>query len=347
MENQAKDKQDIKSMLLPELRQYFEAAGEKSYRADQVFRWIHGGLTVFSEMTDLPGPLREKLDKTFYIDTPTMLRKQVSGKDGTIKYLWGMRDGAGVESVVMEYGHGTTVCLSSQAGCRMGCLFCASAIGGLERNLTASEIEDQVLFSQLDYGRKISNIVLMGIGEPLDNFENVMRFIQLANHPAGMNIGARHISVSTCGIVENIDKMADYDIQLTLTVSLHAPDDETRSYLMPVNRLTGVDKLLDACGRYFQKTGRRVSYEYVLISGVNDTAYHACLLADKLKKTGSHVDLIRLNNVSERFLNASSSRDVKAFSDILKSKGINCTIRRKLGGDIDASCGQLRRSGLR
>jgi len=224
----------------------------------------------------------------------------------------------------------------------MGCVFCASAIGGLTRNLTASEMMDQVLFSQLDSAKKLSNVVLMGIGEPLDNFDNVIRFLTLLSHPSGINIGARHITVSTCGIIENIDKLAEYRIKCTLTVSLHAPDDETRSLLMPGNRNIGVDALLDACSRYFRVTGRRVSYEYSMIDGINDTLWHAKLLAQKLKGTGSHLNLIPLSDVPGRQYKGSDRERVKEFSALLISKGVNCTVRRSLGGDITASCGQLR-----
>jgi len=341
MQTQA-DKQDIKSMLPQELERHFETIGERVYRAAQVFRWLHAGARAFGEMTDLPAALRNKLDSGFYITAPEIARKLVSKKDGTIKYLWRLSDGAAIESVVMEYAHGNTVCISSQVGCRMGCAFCASAIGGLKRNLTASEMLDQVRSSGSDSGKKISNIVLMGIGEPLDNFDNVLRFLRLVNHPSGMNIGARHITVSTCGIVEKIDKLAEYEIQSTLTVSLHAPDDETRSSLMPVNRGLGVDKLLEACGRYFKTTGRRVSYEYAMIDGVNDTSSHAWLLSRKIRNSGGHLNLIPLNDVAERQFRRSSPASVKAFTAILKENGVNYTIRRGLGSDISASCGQLR-----
>jgi len=339
-------KQDIKSMLLSELAEYFEAIGERTYRAGQIFQWLHYGVKDFGEMTNLPLILRKKLDDEFYVTVPVLAEKQISKQDGTIKYLWRLSDGSAIESVVMEYAHGNTVCVSTQVGCRMGCAFCASAHGGLVRNLTASEILDQVLFSQVDSGKRISNVVLMGIGEPLDNFDNVIRFLMLITHSSGMNIGARHISVSTCGITENIDKLAAHDIQLTLTISLHAPDDETRTRLMPVNRATGVDKLFEVCGRYFLATGRRVSYEYAMIDGVNDTRRHAAMLAGRLKNTGSHLNLIILSNVAESTLHASSPERVKAFTGLLMQEGVNFTIRRSLGGDIDASCGQLRRRAL-
>jgi len=297
-------------------------------------------------MTNLPEALRNKLDGGFTLNVPELMKKQISGRDGTTKYLWRMAGGASIESVVMEYRHGNTICISTQAGCAMGCAFCASTIGGLERNLSASEMEDQVMFSELDCGKRISNIVLMGIGEPLDNFDNVMRFLQLVTHPEGMNIGARHITLSTCGIIENIDKMAQCGIQLTMTVSLHAPDDETRSLLMPVSRNNGVDDLLDACRRYFRETGRRISFEYAMIHGVNDSASHAGLLAKKLINSESHLNLIMLNDIPGRDFTASSPENFSAFTQILKRNGINYTVRRRLGGDIDAACGQLRRRSL-
>jgi 23S rRNA (adenine2503-C2)-methyltransferase len=329
-------------MLLTEIQGYFESIGEKPYRAEQLFRWLHGGAGAFAEMTNLPAALRARLDTECYISMPQLVEKQASGQDGTVKFLWRMPDGETVESVVMEYAHSNTVCISTQAGCAMGCAFCASAIGGLARNLTASEMIDQVLLSQRHSDKRISNVVLMGIGEPLDNFDNVMRFLQLLCHPSGMNIGARHISLSTCGIIENIDKLADSGIKLTITVSLHAPDDDTRTRLMPVNRAGGVDGLFAACGRYFRKTGRRVSYEYAMIDGVNDSVFQAKQLAGKLRGTGSHLNLIMLNDVPERPLRASAQGKVKAFTGVLKQKGVNYTIRRRLGRDIEASCGQLR-----
>ena len=337
-------KRDIKSLLLPEFTEYFASIGEKAFRARQVFLWLHRGVETFGEMTDIPEQLRVRLGTEFFISVPELLVKQESKLDGTVKYLWGMPDGAAVESVLMEYEHGSTVCISTQVGCRMGCLFCASATGGLIRNLTASEMENQVLYVQRDSGKRISNVVLMGTGEPLDNFDNVLRFLQLVIHPSGLNIGARHITVSTCGIIENIDKLADYSIQLTITVSLHAPDDETRMKLMPVSRSCCVDDLLETCGRYFHRTGRRVSYEYALIADINDTKSHAQLLADKLKNTGSHVNIILLNNVAEHenIIKPSSQENVRVFTGILSQNGINYTIRRRLGGDIDAACGQLR-----
>ncbi len=332
---------DIKSMTQEELGTLFRDLGQPAFRAKQVFTWLHRGVTSFEEMTDLPKDLRAKLAEHCVISYPTVERKQVSAQDGTIKYLWRLMDGNCVETVFMRYQHGNTVCVSSQVGCRMGCAFCASTLGGKVRDLTAGEILDQVLFTQMDAGEAVSNIVMMGIGEPLDNFDNVLRFLELVNHPDGLNIGMRHISLSTCGLTEKIDKLAEYGLQLTLSVSLHAPDDPTRDKLMPVNRGTGVAKLLAACRRYFETTGRRISFEYAMIDGVNDSDAQADLLADWLEGTGSHVNLIPLNHVAESPLKP--SRRVRQFQQRLERRGLTVTVRRKLGGDIDASCGQLRR----
>ena len=336
-------KQDIKSMTLAELQEAFAALGEPGFRAKQVFTWLHRGATSFDAMTNLSKPLREKLDGLFYITAPTVARKQISKLDGTIKYLWRLRDGNCVESVVMQYHHGNTVCIYSEVGCPMGCKFCASTIGGLVRRLEPSELVDQVLFSQLDSGLEISNIVLMGIGEPLDNFENVMRFLELINAPEGMHIGMRHISLSTCGLVDKIERLAERNLQLTLSVSLHSPDDASRSKIMPVNRRWPVDTLLAACRAYFEKTGRRISFEYTMISGVSDSPEQAELLAKKLAGMGAHVNMIPLNNVTESGLHASSPQAIRRFQTILEQHGITATLRRTLGSDIDASCGQLRR----
>ena len=336
-------KKDILSLLPEEIEQELEALGEPKYRAKQISSWLHRGARDFEEMTNLPKALREKLRESYSLWRPRVLRKQVSQIDGTIKYLWELQDGNAVETVVMQYKHGNTVCVSSQVGCRQGCAFCASTIGGLVRCLEPSEILDEVLFSQLDSGKPISNIVLMGIGEPLDNFDNVMRFLELVNHPKGMNIGMRHISLSTCGLIERFDELADRDLQLTLSVSLHAPDDETRSRLMPANRGRGVDALMDACRRYYERTGRRISFEYAMIDGVNDTEKHARLLAKEARSLAAHVNLIPLNHVEERQFRPSTSGHMKAFIKILEDEGVNVTVRRRLGSDVDASCGQLRR----
>ena len=335
---------DIKSMLPEELKGLLKDLGQPAFRAEQLFQWLQRGVRSFDEMTNLPKELRGKLAETCRITVPTVERKQESALDGTIKYLWRLSDGNCIETVLMRYHHGNTVCISSQVGCRMGCAFCASTLGGKVRDLTPSEMLDQVLFTQLDSGLSISNIVLMGIGEPLDNFDTVLRFLELVNHPDGLNIGMRHISLSTCGLTDKIDKLAQHRLQLTLSVSLHAPDDETRSRLMPVNRSVGVEKLMAACRRYFQTTGRRISYEYAMIDGVNDSDWQADLLARLLKGTPGHVNLIPLNDVEESPLKP--SRRVAAFQRRLEGHGVTVTVRRKLGGDIDASCGQLRRKAM-
>ncbi len=336
-------KKDILSMLPEEIEAELENLGEPKYRAQQLFTWLHRGLRDFEEMSNLSKSLRQKLQENYRLYRPRVLKKQVSQIDGTIKYLWELADGNAVETVVMQYKHGNTVCVSSQVGCRQGCAFCASTIGGLVRSLEPSEILDEVLFSQLDSELPISNIVLMGIGEPLDNFDNVMRFLELVNHPKGMNIGMRHISLSTCGLIERFDDLADRDLQLTLSVSLHAPDDETRSRIMPANRGRGVEKLMEACRRYYERTGRRISFEYAMIDGVNDTEFHAKLLAKEARSLAAHVNLIPLNHVEERQFKPSTSGHMKAFIKILEDAGVNVTVRRRLGSDVDASCGQLRR----
>ncbi len=335
---------DIKSMTPEEIAAYLKELGQPAFRAKQVFRWLYRGVSSFEEMSDLPKALRQKLAETCQLTPPTVARKQVSARDGTIKYLWQLSDGNCIETVLMRYKHGNTVCISCQVGCRMGCAFCASTLAGRVRNLTPAEMVDQVLFTQLDSGAEVSNIVLMGIGEPLDNFDTVMRFLTLANHPDGLNIGMRHISLSTCGLTEQIDKLAQYRLQLTLSVSLHAPDDETRSRIMPVNKSVGVEKLMETCRRYFQTTGRRISYEYAMIDGVNDADWQADLLARHLKGMPGHVNLIPLNEVEESPLRP--SRRVAAFQKRLEEQGVTVTVRRRLGSDIDASCGQLRRKAM-
>ena len=335
---------DIKSMTQQELSLFFKELGEPAFRAKQAFTWLHRGAVSFEDMTNLSKPLQEKLAAQCFITAPVVARKQESRLDGTIKYLWELSDGNCIETVLMQYHHGNTVCISSQVGCRMGCAFCASTIAGKVRDLRPSEMLDQVLFTQLDSGREISNIVLMGIGEPLDNMDNVLRFLELVNHPDGLHIGMRHISLSTCGVVPGIDALAEKQLQLTLSVSLHAPDSETRSRIMPVNRAYDVERLFDACHRYFEKTGRRISFEYAMIDGVNDNDWQADLIAKKLRGMPGHVNLIPLNDVVESPYKP--SRRVAAFQKRLESHGITATVRRSLGGDIDASCGQLRRKAM-
>ncbi len=336
---------DLKSMLPEELTAWCKSKGQPAFRGKQIFQWFARGVTEVEEMTNLPKALREQIEQEGGLAAPVVERKQVSKLDGTIKYLWKLSDGNCIETVLMRYHHGNSVCISSQVGCAMGCTFCASTIGGRIRHLTPAELLDQVVFTQKDAGVPISNIVLMGIGEPLDNYDHVMRFLSLVNHPDGMNIGMRHISLSTCGLVPGIDRLADEGLQITLSVSLHAPDDETRNAIMPVNRVYNVDTLMAACKRYFAKTGRRISYEYALIDGVNDTPHHAALLATRLEGAVAHVNLIPLNYVEESELKPSVR--VAAFQKQLEKRGITATVRRRLGSDIDASCGQLRRKELR
>ena len=333
---------DIKSMTREELSAELSALGEPAFRAKQVFSWLHRGAS-FDEMTNLPKTLRQRLAEEFELHRPEIARKQVSAKDGTVKYLWRLRDGHCVESVLMRYHHGNTVCISSEVGCAMGCAFCASTRGGLVRRLLPSEMLDQVLYTQIDSGLSVSNIVLMGIGEPLDNYDNVRRFLTLVNDPEGMNIGMRHISLSTCGLVEGIDRLAEENLQLTLSVSLHAPDDALRSSLMPVNRRYDIDTLLAACRRYFEKTGRRISFEYAMIDGRNDTPEMAALLIRRLRGLPAHVNLIPLNRIEESPLQPSTRQAVLAFQQALENAGVTATVRRTLGSDIDASCGQLRK----
>ena len=336
-------KQDLKSMNYTEIAQALKDMGEPAFRAKQVFVWLHKGVKSFDEMSNLSKSLRQKLDEQYYITVPVVVRKQQSAKDGTIKYLWKLRDGNCVETVLMRYHHGNSVCISSEVGCAMGCVFCASTKGGLVRRLTPSEMVDQVLFTSLDSGLEISNIVLMGIGEPLDNYDTVLRFLELINSPDGMNIGMRHISLSTCGLVDKIGRLAEEKLQLTLSVSLHAPLDEIRTNIMPVNKKYNVDTLLDACRDYFRRTGRRISFEYAMIRDVNDSKEIAEILAKKLDGIAAHVNLIPLNNIEESPLKPSTRKSVMEFQQTLEKHGIPATVRRTLGSDIDASCGQLRR----
>ncbi len=335
---------ELKSMTLPELTETLRAMGEPAFRGKQVFTWLHRGIQSYDKMENVPKSLREKLTQVYPLVIPGAARKQVSRQDGTIKYLWELADGNCVESVLMRYRHGNTVCVSTQVGCRMGCAFCASAIAGKIRDLTPAEILDQVIFTQLNAGETVSNIVLMGIGEPLDNLDAVLRFLELVNCPDGLNIGMRHISLSTCGLVPGIRRLAELKLQLTLSVSLHAPDSETRSKIMPVNRAYDVEQLFDACQDYFRRTGRRISFEYAMIDGVNDHDWQADLIAKKLRGMSGHVNLIPLNDVAESPLKP--SRRLPAFQKRLESHGLTATVRRSLGGDIDASCGQLRRKAM-
>ena len=333
----------IKSMTLPEMGEVLKAWGQPAFRAKQVFTWLHKGVGSYQEMTNLPQSLRQQLEESYPLYRPQVVRKQQSQKDGTIKYLWRLSDGNCVETVLMRYHYGNTVCISTEVGCAMGCAFCASTLGGLVRRLEPHEMLDQVLFTQIDSGMPVSHIVLMGIGEPLDNFDNVLRFLELVNSPDGMNISMRHISLSTCGLVPKIDKLAEHKLQLTLSVSLHAPTNEIRSTIMPVNKAYPVEELLAACRRYYEATGRRISFEYAMIHGVNDTEAAAKQLLQDLKGLPAHVNLIPLNHVEESPLKPSTRQAVQRFQKLLEDGGVPATVRRTLGGDIDASCGQLRR----
>ena len=333
----------IKSMTLPEMGEVLKAWGQPAFRAKQVFTWLHKGVGSYQEMTNLPQSLRQQLEESYPLYRPQVVRKQQSQKDGTIKYLWRLSDGNCVETVLMRYHYGNTVCISTEVGCAMGCAFCASTLGGLVRRLEPHEMLDQVLFTQIDSGMPVSHIVLMGIGEPLDNFNNVLRFLELVNSPDGMNISMRHISLSTCGLVPKIDKLAEHKLQLTLSVSLHAPTNEIRSTIMPVNKAYPVEALLAACRRYYEATGRRISFEYAMIHGVNDTQAAAKQLLQDLKGLPAHVNLIPLNHVEESPLKPSTRQAVQRFQKLLEDGGVPATVRRTLGGDIDASCGQLRR----
>jgi len=335
---------DIKSMLPDELAALLADMGEPKFRAQQVFKWLHSGVKDFSEMTNLSKVLREKLSEKCEIRCASLARKQMSKEDGTIKYLWKMVDGNCVESVFMEYHHGNTVCLSTQVGCRMGCAFCASTMDGLVRNLTPSEIEDQILRIQEDTGKKVSNIVLMGTGEPLDNYDNVIRFLHLVNHEAGLNIGMRHISLSTCGVCDKIELLAKEKLGITLSISLHAPEDETRSKIMPVNKKYNLERLINACKYYFNETSRRISFEYTMIDGVSDTERALKKLGQLLYGFSCHVNLIPLNPVSGRTYQPSSRKRIEEFKTKLEKYGLAVTVRRSLGADIDAACGQLKRA---
>ena len=333
----------LKSMTAAEIGGVLKELGQPAFRGKQVFSWLHKGVRSYEEMTNLPKSLRDALAERYPIYTPKILRKQESQKDGTVKYLWQLEDGNCVETVLMRYHYGNSVCISTEVGCKMGCAFCASTLGGFVRQLQPHEMLDQVLFTQLDSGQPLSHIVLMGIGEPLDNYDNVMRFLELVNDPEGMNISMRHISLSTCGLVPMIDQLAEKKLQLTLSVSLHAPTDGVRDTIMPVNKAYPTEALLDACRRYYQKTGRRISFEYAMIHGVNDTPEAARTLLKRLKGMSAHVNMIPLNHVEESPLKPSTKQAVAQFQKILEDGGVPATVRRSLGGDIDASCGQLRR----
>ncbi len=334
---------NLKDLTFEELKEFVCNLGEKSFRAKQIFSWLHKGVESFDEMTDISQSFREKLSKVSYISRLEIERKLESKLDETKKYLFRLDDGNLIESVVMYYKHGITICISCQVGCRMGCKFCASTIGGIERSLSSGEILDQIVFAQKDIGERISNVVMMGMGEPLDNFDNVIKFLNIVNDENGLNIGYRHISLSTCGIVPNIKKLMTLNIPITLSISLHAPTDEMRSAIMPVNNAYSTEMLLEACREYAMYTKRRISFEFALIKNVNDNKEVASLLANKLKGMLCHVNLIPINNVEENDFQKPSKEKIKEFMSVLERHGIAVTVRRELGSDINASCGQLRR----
>ena len=334
---------NLKSMTLAEVTAAIKEMGQPAFRGKQVYSWLHKGVRSYDEMSNLSKDLRAALAEKYPINAPEVVRKQESARDGTIKYLWRLADGNCVETVLMRYNYGNTVCISTEVGCRMGCAFCASTIGGLVRKLEPYEMLDEVLFTQIDSGLPISRIVLMGIGEPLDNFDNVMRFLELVNSPEGMNISMRHISLSTCGLVPKIDELAERKLQISLAISLHGPNDTIRDRIMPVNKAYPIEELLGACRRYFDATSRRIHFEYAMIDGVNDREEDAKELLRRLKGLPAHFNLIPLNHVEESPFKPSSKAAVARFQKILEDGGVTATVRRTLGGDIDASCGQLRR----
>lgn len=337
---------DLRSMEYGGIEEIVSSMGEAHFRAKQLYSWVMKGAQSFDEMTNLSKSFREQLAKRCYISKLSIKEKYTSKLDGTVKYLFELDDGNCIETVVMRYKHGLSVCVSSQVGCRMGCGFCASAIGGLYRSLTAGEILNQVLYAQKDIGERISNIVMMGIGEPLDNFDNVIRFLHNVNHSDGLNIGYRHISLSTCGLVDKIYRLAGENIPITLSVSLHAPNNEIRNKLMPVNKKYPVEELIKACRKYTAATTRRISFEYSLIAGVNDSLENAHELSILLSGMLCHINLIPVNHVEERSFHKGTAADIRRFCEELNRLGMNATIRRELGSDISASCGQLRKKLL-
>lgn len=337
---------DLKDLEYGELENAVTELGEKKFRAKQIFSWLHRGIESIDEMSDISKTFREKLKENYFVSRLDIKEKYVSKTDGTVKYLFELEDGNCIESVIMRYHHGITICISSQVGCRMGCKFCASTIGGLYRSLTAGEILNQVLFAQKDIGERISNIVMMGIGEPMDNYDNVIKFLHNVNNPLGVNIGYRHITISTCGVVPGIRKLAKEELPITLSISLHAPNDRIRDEIMPINHAYKTDELLAAVREYVNTTHRRVSFEYSLIKGVNDSKKDAVELAEKIKKLHAHVNLIPVNKVEERGYEKGSKKEIMLFQSTLNDLGINATVRRELGADISASCGQLRKKLL-
>lgn len=338
---------DIKSLTREQLKSEIIARGYPAFRAAQIGDWLDNGCTSFEEMTNLPLSLRQQLKEAFTIPGVKILKKLESQLDETVKYLFELSDGHTVESVLMKYKHGWSQCLSTQVGCRMGCAFCATGMDGLARNLLPAEMMAQIEAAQHDHGIRVSSIVLMGMGEPLDNYDNVLRFLQMLSQEGGVHIGMRHISLSTCGMVDGIRRLMDEQLQLTLSISLHAPNNQIRSRIMPINRRWPVEELLAVCREYTQKTGRRISFEYAMMNGVNDSDACALELAARLKGMLCHVNLIPANEVAGKEHRRSTAQRLKQFQTLLEKQGINVTVRRTLGSDISASCGQLRRQQRR
>ena len=338
---------DLKSMTLQEMQEYMESIGEKKFRAKQIYEWLHVKLVDhFDEMTNLSKALREKLEENYEILPVVMLERQISQIDGTNKFLFRLYDGNVVESVLMKYKHGNSVCISSQVGCRMGCAFCASTIGGLVRNLSPSEMLGQIYQIQKISGERVSNVVIMGTGEPMDNFDNLLKFIELLTDENGLNISQRNVTVSTCGIVPKMRELADKKLQITLALSLHGSNQEKRRSLMPVANKYELHEVLEACDYYFEKTGRRITFEYSLVHGVNDTPEDAKELMGILKDRNCHLNLIPVNPIKERNYEKPDKKSAENFKNKLEKNGINVTIRREMGSDIDGACGQLRRKTM-
>ena len=344
---QIKEKKDIKSMTLAELTEALEEMGEKKFRAKQIYQWMHQKLVrSYEEMTNIGGALQNKLDEHFPYTSLKILRMQESKLDGTRKYLFELEDGEVVESVFMRYKHGNSVCISSQVGCRMGCRFCASTLDGLARNLKPSEMLDQIYAISLHTGERVSNVVVMGTGEPMDNFDNLVRFIQLLTDENGLHISQRNLTVSTCGLVPKIYELADLQLQITLALSLHAVTDEKRRTLMPIANQYSIEELMKACAYYFEKTGRRITFEYSLVGGVNDTKEDAAGLIALASPLHVHVNLIPVNPIKERDFVQSEEKAIAVFRERLEKNKVNVTVRREMGRDIDGACGQLRRRHL-
>ena len=340
-------KTDIKSLNYNELVQYVESINEKKFRAAQLYSWMHEKLAEsYDEMTNISDKLKDTLKEDTLYTSLKIVKMQESRIDGTRKYLFELYDGNLIESVLMKYHHGNSVCISSQVGCRMGCRFCASTIGGLVRNLTASEMLDQIYRISRDTNERVSNVVIMGSGEPMDNYDNVIKFIELLNSERGLNISQRNITVSTCGIVPKIKELADLKLQITLAISLHAPNDELRKTMMPIANKYSIAEIMDACRYYLDKTGRRISFEYSLVKGVNDTKECANELIELVKGLNCHINMIPVNPIKERDYEQSEKNSIKNFRDMLERKGINATVRREMGRDIDGACGQLRQNHI-